>query len=378
MRRQHWFWALGSALVAVLAVAMALIPASAAVTTQSSWGATLTCTTDANGYCTVAHPAGVIPDDVVVTPALSAMVAVDQITSTNFRIRFARAVAANGTVTPITGARTFYVHVDWTPGVSSPSAISSPSAVPSASPPVGFPNATNTGVPAGTTLTDVNSDVTVSTANTVIDSEFIHGCVTVNAPGVVIKNSRISGPCFFAIGSFVGSYTGAPLTVQDSEVDCASTSGTAFSEFNIVALRVNVHGCENGFDINNTVTVRDSYIHDLFSTSESHTDGAQVNPSAHDVTFIHNYIDPLTDATSAIITPSESIGAATNVLVQNNLLGGGAYSLYCTTGGASANFRVIDNHFLRDFAFGPWTDCADETQVTGNVWDDTGAPVPLS
>jgi hypothetical protein len=136
-----------------------------------------------------------------------------------------------------------------------------------------------------------------------------------------------------------------------------------------------VHGCENGFDILHDVTIRDSWIHDLFATPESHTDGAQLNDAATNVTFDHNSIDPLADATSAIISPRAAVGGASNVLIQNNLLGGGAFTLYCVQAGAGTNYRVLNNRFRRDAAFGPWTDCEDEAQVSGNVWDDTGAPL---
>jgi hypothetical protein len=54
-----------------------------------------------------------------------------------------------------------------------------------------YPDATCTGVPAGTTLTNYIGSTTITTAGTVIDSKIINSCVVVNAPGVVIKNSKI-------------------------------------------------------------------------------------------------------------------------------------------------------------------------------------------
>ena len=39
---------------------------------------------------------------------------------------------------------------------------------------------------------------------------------------------------------------------------------------------MNVHGCENGLDINQNITVEDSYIHDLYNPGSAHTDGAQL------------------------------------------------------------------------------------------------------
>ena len=38
---------------------------------------------------------------------------------------------------------------------------------------------------------------------------------------------------------------------------------------------MNIHGCENGLDIDQNITVEDSYIHDLYNGAEAHTDGIQ-------------------------------------------------------------------------------------------------------
>src|SRR5581483_1748539 len=87
--------------------------------------------------------------------------------------------------------------------------------------------------------------------------------------------SHVSCPQSEVIASGDGAYTGAALVVEDSEVDCQDTNGTAIGDTFVTAVRLNVHGCENGFDIDQEVTVRDSYIHDLFNSEESHTDGIQ-------------------------------------------------------------------------------------------------------
>ncbi|MGK9145997.1 hypothetical protein KXS11_00005, partial [Plantibacter flavus] len=55
------------------------------------------------------------------------------------------------------------------------------------------PSATTTGVPAGTSLTRFDGDITVTEAGTVIDGLDIHGFVNVKAPNVTIKNSIVRG-----------------------------------------------------------------------------------------------------------------------------------------------------------------------------------------
>jgi hypothetical protein len=227
-------------------------------------------------------------------------------------------VSSTGACTALTGSRAFYAHIDFTPGGPSPSASVSPSAspVPSGSPTVSpmppsspsptpgpvaaWPDASNTGVPPGTVLTAVNGDVTVTVANTTIDAKDIHGCVEVRAPGVTLKRSKVH--CMsVAVASFDGVYTGTPLTIEDSEIDCLNSGGTAVGDTNVTARRLNVHGCENGFDIDANVTVQDSYIHDLYNSAQAHTDGIQlasghfVNgalvPAAANVTVVHQRHD---------------------------------------------------------------------------------------
>jgi hypothetical protein len=259
-------------------------------------------------------------------------------------------------------------------------------------PPSGaFPDASNTGVPAGTVLTAYTGPSTISTPGTVIDGKTM-GCVRVTAPGVIIRKSKISCNSGYAVLSGDGDYTGTPLTVEDSEVDCKNLGGNGFGEANIVVRRVNVHGCENGLDINQNITVEESYIHDLYNQGSAHTDGAQLasghyesgvlKPAARNVTFLHNTIYGMgfdgSFGTSAIISNS---GGDQNVLIQNNLLAGGAVAIYCEQHAKGTNYRVLDNHFSSKFGpkvgfYGVSTECSDETQ-SGNVYHETGQPVTL-
>lgn len=234
----------------------------------------------------------------------------------------------------------------------------------------GFPDGTNTGVPAGTRLTVLNGNLKITKAGTVIDGKDIHGCVEIAAPKVTIRRSRIACQDFFVVASFAERYTGGGALVQDVEIDCLNSNATAIGSYGLTAVRVNVHGCENGFDIDNTITVRDSYIHDPHSTAENHADGIQLNPGGQ-IVITHNTIFAA-EGTSAIHTPPSG---NSNVLVSGNLMAGGAYTLYCPRD-SSTDFRVVDNRFStlvspKGGAYGPWADCAKAAAVTGNVWDAT-------
>lgn len=239
-----------------------------------------------------------------------------------------------------------------------------------------FPSAACTGVPAGTNLTVVDGDVEVDTANTVIDGQDIRGCVLVNAPGVVVRRSKMN-----CVASEADSYSGAAVVLEDVEIDCGNSKGTtAVGDYNFTVRRANIHSCENGFDVDGRVRIEDSYIHDLLRydpAEDPHTDGIQITPVGNDITIVHNTIYA-GDGTSAIITND----LVSNVLVKDNLMAGGAYTLYCPQGGRGTNYRVVGNHFTTQFspsvgAYGPWTECEDEAEVTGNVFHESGQPVPL-
>lgn len=238
----------------------------------------------------------------------------------------------------------------------------------------GYPDAMNTGVPSGTALTVVNGDVVVTTPGAVVDGKDIRGCVLVKAANVTIRRSKVTCTGAYGISSFPDEYTGGGLLIEDVEVDCANNQTTAIGYYGLTARRLNVHSCENGFDIDYGVTVVDSYIHDMYEGTSGHSDGIQLAGGA-DIVIRHNTIF-IPGGTSAIIShPTDNA----NVTIEANLLGGGAYSLYCPSE-HSLNFRVIDNRFSTRFAakgggYGPWDECQKVAELRGNVWDDTLEPV---
>jgi hypothetical protein len=257
----------------------------------------------------------------------------------------------------------------------------------------GFPNASNTGVPAGTALTAYTGPSTISKANTVIEGKTM-GCIKVTAPGVVIRRSKIScRPGYSVVEvSDNGTYSGTPLLLEDVEIDCKNGPGHGVGEAFVTVRRADIHGCENGFDINQSITVEDSYIHDLYNLGGSHLDGIQLagghwngsgySPAALNVTIRHNTIYGVgfdgSLGTSAII--SNPTGDR-NILIQDNLLAGGAYTLYCAYEGTATNYRVVGNHFSKRFSskygdYGPSDGCSDET-LSGNVDHETGRAVRL-
>jgi hypothetical protein len=281
-----------------------------------------------------------------------------------------------------------------------------------------YPDATCAGVPSDTALSAYAGPTDITTANTVIDAQNITSCLTISAPGVVIKRSHISATgCADVVlnnagSKYHGGYSGTGLIIQDSEIDCRDTNGTALGDNNLTALRNNIHGCENGFDMDLNADIEDNYIHDLFQSSAAHTDGLQ-SYDGSGVKLIHNtfYGDtPLCSnanycaGTSAVnVNNIAANGVHTsNLTIKDNMLAGGAFSLYCPTL-STTNFIIQNNHFSYKFRdpnstvsygagvpapwkpdtgpgvgdYGPNTDCNDGATISGNVYHETGLPVPF-
>ncbi len=246
-------------------------------------------------------------------------------------------------------------------------------------PPTGYPGAGNTGVPAGTNLSAYTGPSTITTANTVVDGKTI-GCLTVNAPGVVIRNSRISCNSFIVFRG--GGTSGGPLLVEDSEVDCQNSNGTGIDLQNATIRRVEVTACENGFNVGGPITVEDSWIHDLVTANGAHTDGMQFNQGASNIVVRHNTLDPIagtTGGTSCIIMWDEGAPQNSNVLIENNLMlgEGAAQTMYTPRQGPLSNVRVINNRMQKGVYSYNGGNGSLLTDGSGNVDNTTGQPISL-
>lgn len=250
-----------------------------------------------------------------------------------------------------------------------------------------FPDATNTGTPAGVTLH--TCPATITTAGTYDSCEFASG-VTVNVAGVTITRSKIDGK----VGPFDASLHG--VVIQDTTVDChcpstsASSTPIAIYGSDFTLTRVNLFDSGHGVGPEDNVVVRDSYIHGLGGNTTAHKDGIYVGNGTN-VQLLHNNIEcndgSAGGCTSAIGLLSD-FGTITNYTIDGNLLNtNGSYCFY-GGGGPSKPYKpnhitFTNNHFGRkDNAqcgfYGPVTyfDSSAAGNVwSGNVWDDTGQPV---
>ncbi|HOZ57559.1 MAG TPA: hypothetical protein PKY70_05180 [Nakamurella multipartita] len=242
-----------------------------------------------------------------------------------------------------------------------------------------WPGAGTTGVPAGTALTAYTGPSIITESSTTIAGKRITSCLEIKARNVVIRNSLIQSNCFFNVLSEDSS---ANLQLIDVEIDGGNnlSGDSAVGGSGYSCLRCNIHGTVDGFKAGTNVTIRDSYIHDLAIGNDSHNDGVQ-SLGTTSLNIIHNRIVLKDGATAAIILSTGSADQMKNILIQDNLLGGGAYTVY---GGYEAgrdvlsrvsNIQILQNRFTteifpRSGAYGPLTSTDSPVVTSGNVWHD--------
>ena len=190
----------------------------------------------------------------------------------------------------------------------------------------GYPDATNTGVPAGTALKPSNGTLTLSTAGQVVSGLDISGNVLITASNVTLQRSRITGGSWNII-QISGSATN--VTIQDVEINgTGSLEGANGIHGTATVLRTNIYGVENGIVPGSNSVIRDNYIHGLKAPGSSHYDGIQIDGGQNNVRITHNYIDLHEWTQTSTVMIDNYFGAISNIAVDDNLLIGAGYTVY--------------------------------------------------
>lgn len=275
-----------------------------------------------------------------------------------------------------------------------PSATARTSAPPPPRPPAGGkPGPGNTGVPAGVALKEVDGDQEYSTPGQVISGLDIHGFVHITATNVTIRNSVVrGGPNPRCNSSVVYVDTGASATIEDSEIAPSYPSPCldGIWALDTTLLRMNIHGAVDGIKAYDNVIVQDSYIHDLSWFADdpnqnggpTHNDDVQTYEGNKHITLRHNTMSPGPKGNAAYQVSQDGGKVATDLHIDGNWLDGGGCTLnFAHNGGPTpmTGIYVTNNRFGRNSFY----DCpilistrTILSQNTGNVWDDTGAPIP--
>jgi hypothetical protein len=262
----------------------------------------------------------------------------------------------------------------------------------------GYPDQTNTGVPAGTRLTPQTGEITVTTPGTTISGVALDGSIRINANNTTVKNSEIvvngsqrgcSNPCgghAILIGPGV---TGT--VIQDVTCHGGAPTGDNVTEF-----------CVQSSDSSTVVKrVRCYNTTSCFfgpgNWSDSFLDqtGAMI-PGEHyenlyygggDPSLVVNHNTMLNpQSQTAVVFVKNDFGDINKVTITNNLMAGGGYMIYGGLGGSGGTVRgpvtVTGNRFSRLYYpnggyYGTAAYFSDPvTTWTSNIWDDTLAVAP--
>lgn len=274
-----------------------------------------------------------------------------------------------------------------------------------------WPDATTTGVPAGTVLTGYTGSCTITADDTVIDAKTVSCApdgITVRAANLVIRNSMVTGPV--RLDTDRAGAAGWSFSVTDSEVDATEVQLAAICCGNLTVTRVNVHGgvtavqCEasgptSGGDLTPYCYVRDSYLHGqgIPVGAQWHLGGFLTEGGDNTVVLDHNYVIcnaavyPPDGGCTGDINLLAHFGVMHGIMINNNKLGATPNLSYCTFGGSGAadygplthDVTYTNNVFERGTTgicgqYGPVTDF--DQYAAGNVWTnnryDDGTPIP--
>lgn len=278
--------------------------------------------------------------------------------------------------------------------------IDSPSSGTRSCPPLpAYPDASCTGVSPGITLTIVNGDQTYgpSSNGQVISGKDFRGIVKVTGANITIKDSVFHGRAVtFNTGLIDTSESTGPVILQDVEVAALSPAPQVDGMWlmNTNVYRAYVHGGVDGVKTFGNVVIQDSYIHgmDWFANdpnqggTPTHNDGVQSWNGPANTTLRHNNIDMSTVVD--VLTSGQPLVAQANSAWQDsspnsraeyNKLDGGGCTLNFAMSSNSSPIYVLNNRFGRHSEY----QCpillnltSTLTQNSGNVWDDTSAPIP--
>jgi hypothetical protein len=254
------------------------------------------------------------------------------------------------------------------------------------------PGPDNTGVPAGVALRVVTGDQVFTTDNQVVSGLDIRGYVRIRAHNVTIMNSIIRGgaPRCNAAVLFVES--GQSATIQDSEISPSQPNACLDGIWatNANLWRLDIHHVVDGVKAFDNVKLRESYIHDLswFASDPNqgggptHNDTVQTYQGNRNVFIVQNTLLAGTKGNAAYQVTQDGGRASTNLRIEKNWLDGGGCTLNFSHKGGPVpmtGIYVIGNRFGRGSTFNCPILISTQTvltQNTGNVWDDTGTPIP--
>jgi hypothetical protein len=258
----------------------------------------------------------------------------------------------------------------------------------------GYPDATNSGVPAGTHLLPESGVITAGTPGATIANIDLHGTINVTADNVTIRDVQITnGNGQLDRNNAITIQPGIKSTV----VEYTTMRGYDCQGRSLLAGVWNMAGDELTIDhvygtclddiLHGSGTLQNSYSIDNANIPNDHYEPVAYDGGAGAITVNHDTLLNAHEQTAAVFVTCYG-GPVTSETVQNSLLAGGDYVIYGPTANiacspATGHQTVVNNRFSRLYyrQGGHYGAAADfqawQTTWKGNVWDDTLAPAGI-
>ncbi|MFI5005557.1 MAG: hypothetical protein ACHQE6_11150 [Solirubrobacterales bacterium] len=253
----------------------------------------------------------------------------------------------------------------------------------------GYPDSTNSGVPAGTTLTPRSGEVSVTSAGTTVKDLAVTGEILVEANNTTLEDDEaIASAGSGNRGIYIAP--GVTGTVLNHVTCHGEGKGSQYCVFNkSTSTKIEhsyLYNC--GECLNGPGTVTDSFFDVTAVISGEHYEDIYYGGGEGPLIVNHDtMLNP--QGQTATVFASNDFGDQTTLTITNNLLAGGGYTLYggasCTTGECGAvkgPVTVSGNRFSNKYypesgyyGVGSYFNNA-VTTWSGNFWDDTLKTVP--
>jgi hypothetical protein len=269
----------------------------------------------------------------------------------------------------------------------------------------GFPDATNTGVPAGMVLKTVpsqvssgpgwhynftNHEVEVTGYEAVLKGLNIPYNVNITASKVTIIDDRIVHSGFYGISL---------RHTSDATIVHSTISGTNYTTGRVGSAICDLYGdaTKTAIGYNNISAARtavqvsaglvsNNYIHNFGYIAGDHLNGILDAGTTQPLMIYHNTILNSRTQTDAIYLNATLAGKpVAHKTIEDNLLAGGSFTVYGGTGHGNSTSGIVieDNRFSQVYYskggnYGPIAYFASHgagNAWSGNIWDATGKPI---
>ncbi|WP_432482806.1 right-handed parallel beta-helix repeat-containing protein [Kineococcus esterisolvens] len=242
----------------------------------------------------------------------------------------------------------------------------------------GRPGPFTTGLRGGRAQRTLTGDQTITRDGTVLDGVRIVGCVVVDANDVVIRNSEVvcrKKGRQVAVKVAEGKRN---LLIEDTEID-ATGADVGVGWGNYTLRRVNLHGSADGARWGHNVVIEDSWIHGMSRIDGLHSDATQTT-SGSNVVIRGNVLDPSSggDPLNAAIMIGTELGTKklSNVLIEDNRLGGGTYTINVRGDANISGLVIRGNTFEDNSRYGAIvTPAGKDIAISRNVMGWTGKEI---